>query len=95
MTSRLAPTPSLDFDHESLTGEVQTALAALADVETRFAIDQERLDRWTGPAALKARLMDDLHRRRLAERGPLMERLADLQACLRRAMGRRPMLQFH
>ncbi len=86
MTSRIAPTPSLDFDHESLTGEVQTALAALADVETRFAIDQERLDRWTGPAALKERLGAELQRRRQAERGPLLQRLSDLQTNLRRAL---------
>jgi hypothetical protein len=86
MTTRLAPPPSLDFDHESLTGEVQTALAALADVETRFAIDQERLDRWTGPAAVKARLLADLQRRRQAERAPLLQRLSDLQASLRRAL---------
>ncbi len=86
MTLRLAPQPSPIADHDLLTGEVQTALAALADIETRFAIDQERLDRWTGPAALKERLAADLQRRRQAERGPLLQRLSDLQTNLRRAL---------
>ncbi|HYF56146.1 MAG TPA: hypothetical protein VEA41_17970 [Salinarimonas sp.] len=95
MTSRLLPQPSHDLDHDVLTGEVQTALAALADIETRFAIDQERLDRWTGPAAVKARLMEDLQRRRQAERGALMQRLADLQATMRRVLGTPRLAQLH
>ncbi len=94
MSGRLAP--SSFFDPDALTGEVQTALAALADIETRFAVDQERLDRWRGPAAAKARLLADLQSRRQAERGPVMERLAELQASLRRAMSyREPLLQLH
>ncbi len=94
MTIRLAPLSTAD-DHDTLTGEVQTALAVLADIETRFAIDRERLDRWTGPAAVKARLMTDLQRRREAERGPVMRRLTDLQAGLRHVMTARQPSRLH
>ncbi|KAA2238364.1 hypothetical protein [Salinarimonas soli] len=94
MTLRHAPL-SPGEDHDALTGEVQTALAVLADIETRFAIDRERLDRWAGPDAVKAHLVSDLHRRREAERGPVMRRLSDLQASLRRAMSARSPLSIH
>jgi hypothetical protein len=94
MTIRVAPLSTAD-DHDTLTGEVQAALAALADIETRFAIDCERLDRWTGPASVKARLVNDLQRRRDAERGPVMRRLTDLQAGLRHVMTAQQPARLH
>jgi hypothetical protein len=94
MSNRLAAAPSF-IDPDVLAGEIQAALAALADVETRFALDQERLDRWTGPAALKERLLEDLRRRRQVERDLLVERLAELQADLRRVLSPgEPLLQL-
>jgi hypothetical protein len=94
MTIRLAPLSTPD-DQDALTGEVQTALAVLADIETRFAIDRERLERWTGPASVKAHLVNDLLRRRETERGPVMRRLTDLQASLRQSMAVRQPSRLH
>lgn len=85
MSNRLGAASSI-VDPDVLTGEIQAALAAVADIETRFAIDQERLDRWTGPDALKRHLLADLQRRREAERRLVMDRLAELQADLRRVL---------
>jgi hypothetical protein len=36
--------------------EIQRALAALADVETRYEVECEQVDRWSGPMAWKDRV---------------------------------------
>ena len=73
---RESRTPAYPSD---LTPEIQRVLAALADVETRYEIERERLDHWSGPTPLKARLIACLEARRQGDRMPLVQRLADLQ----------------
>jgi hypothetical protein len=66
-------------DPSDLTPEIQHTLAALADVETRYEVERERLDHWTGPTQIKSRLLACLEARHQGDRLPLVQRLADLQ----------------
>jgi hypothetical protein len=63
---------------DDLLPQLQETLAALADIEFRHEIDQERLDAFTGPEEAKRRLLEQLEERRQQERGPLVQRLAEL-----------------
>jgi hypothetical protein len=63
---------------DDLTPEMRIALAALAAVETRHHVDREALARWSGPEAIKKRLFNQLEDRHARERGPLVQRLAEL-----------------
>ena len=65
-------------DVDSLTSEIQAALAALADVETRYEADRAQVEQWTGPAAWKARLRAGVEAGHPREREPLVQRLAEL-----------------
>ena len=67
---------------DDLMPAVQSALAALADVETRYEIECERLDDWRGPKAAKERLAAALRERYCAERRTLVEQLEILQRML-------------
>ena len=69
-------TPAYPSD---LTPEIQSTLAALADVETRYEIERERLDDLMAPTPLKTRLLARLEARHQGDRMPLVQRLADLQ----------------
>ena len=69
----LTPTYSDD-----LLPDMQDTLAALADLETRYRIDRERLDGWSGPEAIKDHLLKQLDERRMQEREPYAHRLAEL-----------------
>ena len=73
---RESRTPAYPSD---LTPEIQRTLAALADVETRYELERERLDHWSGPTPLKTRLLARLEARQQGDRLPLVQRLADLQ----------------
>ncbi len=76
-------TPAYPSD---LTPEIQSTLAALADVETRYEIERERLDDLMGPTPLKTRLLARLEARHQGDRMPLVQRLADLQREMTAAM---------
>lgn len=78
------PRPNETNHPNSLTPEIQTTLAALADVETRHEIERERLERYSGPD--KERLRGELAARHQAERTPLVQHLAFLQQALTWAM---------
>jgi hypothetical protein len=69
-----------------LTPEIQHTLAALADVETRYEVERERLDHLMGPTPLKTRLLARLEARHQNDRMPLVQRLADLQREMTAAM---------
>jgi hypothetical protein len=71
-----------------LAPEIQVALAALADVETRYDIEREAINR-TGSAFEQERLRHQLEERHHAERGPLVQRLAELQQMMAFALMRR------
>lgn len=71
------------FDPDRLTGCMQWALAALADVELAFQADCERLDGWTGPSVDRDRVLAQLERRRQKLSEPLNELLDDFRAYAR------------
>jgi hypothetical protein len=68
-----------------LTPEIQAALAALADVETRYEIERERLEQSAGEVD-REDLLRELEDRHRAERGPLVQRLAELQQVMMSAI---------
>jgi hypothetical protein len=71
-----------------LAPEIQVALAALADVETRYDIEREAIER-TGSEGEQEHLRHQLEERHHAERGPLVQRLAELQQIMAFALMRR------
>ena len=76
-------TPATPTD---LTPEIQRTLASLADVETRYEIERERLDHWSGPTPLKSRILARIEARHQGDRLPLVQRLADLQRAMTYAL---------
>ena len=71
-----------------LAPEIQVALAALADVETRYDIEREAIKR-AGSEIEQEHLRRQLEERHRAERGPLVQRLAELQQMMAFALMRR------
>ena len=65
-------------DRSALTAEIQRVLAALSEVEACYESDQECLKGWSGPEAIKVRLVEHLDAHHAKEREPLVQRLADL-----------------
>ncbi len=59
--------------------EIEVALAELAELERCFDADRESLSQWSGPEAIKMRLMEQLEARHARDRQPLIQKLADLQ----------------
>ncbi len=74
-----ASVPPTQVYPADLTPEIQSALAALADLETRYEAERAQMEHWTGPAAWKARLRAGVEARHLRDRQPLVQHLADLQ----------------
>jgi hypothetical protein len=70
-----APSPS---DRSALTAEIQRVLAALSEVEACYESDREYLKGWSGPEAIKVRLVEHLDAHHAQAREPLVQRLADL-----------------
>jgi hypothetical protein len=70
-----APSPS---DRGALTAEMQRVLAVLADVEACYESDRECLKGWSGPEAIRARLVEHLDAHHAQAREPLVQRLANL-----------------
>jgi hypothetical protein len=64
---------------EDLLPEIQSALAALADVDTHYRIEREHLERWFGPEEARDARLAELHRQHRRERAPLLQRLTELQ----------------
>jgi hypothetical protein len=62
-----------------LLPQLQSTLAALADVELRYHSDQEQLQAWAGHEAIKTRFAAQLAERYQRERAPYVQRLAELQ----------------
>ena len=74
------------WPRDDLLHELQTTLAALADVECRYERDRERLVQRFGPDAVKERLWAERERRLEAEREPYRRKLEQLQRRMRRSM---------
>ena len=64
-----------------LTPALQETLAILADLETYYDGERQKLERWSGPEVIKQRLSEQLEACR--EREPLLRRLAELQQQIR------------
>jgi hypothetical protein len=60
------------FYSDDLFPDLQRTLAILADLETRYEIARDRLERWSGPTEVKDRLLADVEQRYRAKREPLM-----------------------
>jgi hypothetical protein len=62
-----------------LLPQLQSTLAALADIELRYHSDHEQLQAWAGPEAIKTRFAAQLEERYQRERNPYLQRLIELQ----------------
>jgi len=62
-----------------LLPQLQSTLPALADIELRYDRDQEQLQRWAGPEAIKTRFAAQLAERYQRDRTPCGQRLSELQ----------------
>lgn len=62
----------------ALTAEIQRVVAVLSEVEACYESDRECLKGWSGPEALRVRLVEHLDAHHAEEREPLVQRLADL-----------------
>jgi hypothetical protein len=62
-----------------LLPQLQSTLAALADIDLRYHSDQEQLQRWAGPEAIKTRFAAQLAERYQRDRIPFVQRLTELQ----------------
>ena len=72
------PAALAQADRGVLPPEIQRVLAALSEVEARFESDRECLKGWSGPEAIRVRLVEHLDAHHAQEREPLVQRLADL-----------------
>ena len=67
----------------NITPALQETLAILADLETYYDGERQKLERWSGPVVIKQRFSEQLEVRRQREREPLLRRLAELQQQIR------------
>lgn len=72
------PEVPVQIDLSDLSPDIQSALAVLSDIEARYESDRESLESWSGPEAVRKRLLDLLDARHRREREPLVQRLAEL-----------------
>ena len=82
----LVPVPQASWYSEGLLAELQTTLAALADVEVQYQTDRERLEAWDGPDAIKTKFTAQLEERHQRDRELYVQRLADLHCSMIRIM---------
>jgi hypothetical protein len=67
-----------------LLPQIQSTLAALADIEVRYQSDQDQLQAWAGPKPIKTRFARQLAERYQRERSPYVQRLIELQLLMDR-----------
>jgi len=58
----------IPFYPDDLLPQLQCALAALADMETKYEIERDYLESWPGPRDVKERLLAELEQSRRADR---------------------------
>jgi hypothetical protein len=75
----LAPLTQAVTYPDDLLPELQTMLAALADLEVRYEKGREQLAAGEGPKAAKGQVAAQLEERHQREREPYIQRLSDLQ----------------
>jgi hypothetical protein len=74
----LAPLTRAVTYPDDLLPELQTTLAAMADLEVRYEKDQEQLTAWKGPNAIKERFTAQLEEHHQRERMLCVQRLNEL-----------------
>ena len=67
-----------------LLPQLQSTLAALAELEVCYHSDQAQLQGWAGPEAIKMRFAAQLAERYQTERTSYVQRLAELQLLMDR-----------
>src|SRR3712207_626665 len=72
--------PETPLYPDDLLPALQSTLAALADVETRYEIARDGLEDWSGPDEVKQHLIAELEAGWQREREPVVLRLAQLQS---------------
>ena len=84
----LAPVAADDArtDPIDLTPAQQQVLRVLADIDRFYDEARQKLERWSGPDALKQRFFEQLEARRQHERNPLLRRFIALEQQMRRAV---------
>jgi hypothetical protein len=70
--------PAPDLIRPEVDGAIQDTLAALAEVERRYAERRASLERWSDRGGGKQRLLQALEAQRRRERHPFVQRLAEL-----------------
>ena len=73
----LAPSHTA-FYPDDLLCDIQATLAALADIEVQYRVDQEQLQAWAGPEAIKERFAAQIEEQYQREREPYDQLLAAL-----------------
>ena len=68
-----------------LTPALQATLAILADLDRQHEEMRLKLERWSGPEAIKQRFFEQLEARHQCERKPVVQRLAELQERIKSA----------
>jgi len=71
------------FYADHLLPALQSTLAALADLDTRYEIERDYLEEWSGPDEVKERLMAALEAGWQCNREPIVGRLTRLQNQMR------------
>jgi hypothetical protein len=71
------------FYADYLLPALQSTLATLADLDTRYEIERDYLEEWTGPDEVKERLMAALEAGWQRDREPIVGRLTRLQNQMR------------
>jgi hypothetical protein len=85
----VSPTMRMFWSSDDLLGEIQDTLAALADLECRHQMDQERLKQGAKPASEEERLWAECESRHQQEREPYLHRLNELERRMRALTGYR------
>jgi hypothetical protein len=81
-TARLASASSMQCPSypADLLPQLQSTLAALADIELRYHSDQEQLQGWGGPKAIKMRFAGQIAERYQRERAPFCSQVGRVTA---------------
>ena len=67
------------FYPDNLLPQLQRTLAILADLETRYEIERDHLESWSGPREVKDRLLAKLEQHHRVDREPLVSCLEGLR----------------
>ena len=78
-----SPPMQLFGSSDDLLGAIQSALAALADLECRYEMDREQLKLAPGSASTRERLCGERESRHHREREPYVHRLSELERHMR------------